>query len=152
MTKKIVQIIILLIPFIILLFIISCKSNVESEYSGFLLEKDMKNIDSYLSKKDLILVEHRKTSNQQFLPSEAELSQPLIELKDFPNINFNSKCVDYGLKIESLIRNYPLFILDSNKNILAYLVKFPNSTGIIFANKKQIPVILLDDLLKYLGC
>ena len=61
-------------------------------------------------------------------------------------------CVDVGADIREAFNNYPIFVLSKENEILAYLVKFPNSTGIVSANKNLIPVILLDDLLKYLGC
>ena len=56
--KRIIQILILLIPFIILVFVISCSNNNGSQFSEFKLEKDYKKIESYLNGKDLILVEH----------------------------------------------------------------------------------------------
>jgi len=60
--------------------------------------------------------------------------------------------MEIGIKIKNSLQIYPLFVLGDNDKVLAYLVKFPNSTGIISANKKLIPVILIDDLMKYLGC
>ena len=152
MIKRIIQILILLIPFIILVFVISCSNNNGSQFSEFKLEKDYKKIESYLNGKDLILVEHRRTSNQQFLPSESELLEPVLKISNFPSNNINSGCLDIGIDVKDSFKNYPLFILNKNNEILAYLVRFPNSTGIISANKNSIPVILLDDLLGYLGC
>ena len=152
MIRKIIQILILLIPFIILIFVISCSNNEDSEYSEFKLQRNLSSIESLLKEKDLMLVEHRRTSNQQFSPSESELLEPVLEINNFPSININLVCIDIGIKIKDSLRNYPLFVLEKNDKILAYLVKFPNSTGIISANKNSIPVILLDDLMKYLGC
>jgi hypothetical protein len=152
MIKKIIQILVLLIPFIILLFVISCSSNEDPDYSEFKLERDLKVIESYLKEKDLILVEHRRTSNQQFSPSESELLEPIVEINSFPGISTDSGCMEIGIKIKNSLQIYPLFVLGDNDKVLAYLVKFPNSTGIISANKKLIPVILIDDLMKYLGC
>tara|TARA_Y100000994_G_scaffold127056_1_gene104340 strand:+ start:2434 stop:2889 length:456 start_codon:yes stop_codon:yes gene_type:complete len=150
--KKIIQILILLIPFIFLVFIISCSNNSNNQFSEFKLEKDLKKIELYLKEKDLILVEHRRTSNQQFTPSESELLEPVLKVINFPSININSECLDVGTDIRESFNNYPIFVLSKENEILAYLVKFPNSTGIVSANKNLIPVILLDDLLKYLGC
>jgi len=152
MIKKIVQILILLIPFIILIFVISCSNNENSEYSEFKLERDLKTIESLLKEKDLMLIEHRRTSIQQFSPSESELLEPALEINNFPSANINSECMNIGIKIKDSLRNYPLFVLEDNDKILAYLVKFPNSTGIVSANKNKIPVILLSDLMEYLGC
>ena len=143
--KKIIQILILLIPFIFLVFIISCSNNSNNQFSEFKLEKDLKKIELYLKEKDLILVEHRRTSNQQFTPSESELLEPVLKIINFPSININSECLDVGTDIREAFNNYPIFVLSKE-------VKFPNSTGIVSANKNLIPVILLDDLLKYLGC
>ncbi len=152
MIKKIVQILILLIPFIILIFVISCSNNEGSEYSEFKLERDSKTIESLLKEKDLMLIEHRRTSIQQFSPSESELLEPALEINSFPSININSGCMNIGVKIKDSLKNYPLFVVEDNDKILAYLVKFPNSTGIVSANKNKIPVILLSDLMEYLGC
>ena len=87
--KKIIQILILLIPFIFLVFIISCSNNSNNQFSEFKLEKDLKKIELYLKEKDLILVEHRRTSNQQFTPSESELLEPVLKIINFPSININ---------------------------------------------------------------
>ena len=89
--KRIIQILILLIPFIILVFVISCSNNNGSQFSEFKLEKDYKKIESSLNGKDLILVEHRRTSNQQFLPSESELLEPVLKISNFPSNNINSR-------------------------------------------------------------
>ena len=108
--KKIIQILILLIPFIFLVFIISCSNNSNNQFSEFKLEKDLKKIELYLKEKDLILVEHRRTSNQQFTPSESELLEPVLKVINFPSININSECLDVGADIRESFNNYPIFI------------------------------------------
>ena len=54
------------------------------------------------------------------------------------------------LRNKSSMRNYPLFIINEKNEVLAYLVKFRNTTGILSANQQSIPVILLQDFKDYL--
>ena len=43
-------------------------------------------------------------------------------------------------------------IINEKNEVLAYLVKFRNTTGILSANQQSIPVILLQDFKDYFGC
>ena len=147
MLKRVIQIIVLLLPFLLFLIFSSC-----SGHDEFVVTKDLNIIETVLSGKGLEFVEHRRTSIQQFKPSESELKEPRFKLKNFPRINEAEGCNQVFYELEKSMRNYPLFIIDSSNNVIAYLVKFRNTTGILSANKLEIPVVLLDDFKIYFGC
>ena len=151
MIKRLFQIIVLLLPFLLFLFIYSCSSE-EPTFDEFVVTKDFNLIEMALSGKNLEFVEHRRTSIQQFRPSESELKEPRYKIDRFPSINSSKNCNDVFFEIESSMRNYPLFIIDTESNVVGYLVKFRNTTGILSANQKEIPVILLEDFKIYFGC
>ena len=147
MLKRVIQIIVLLLPFLLFLIFSSC-----SGHDEFVVTKDLNLIETVLSGKELEFVEHRRTSIQQFKPSESELKEPRFKLKKFPRINEAEGCNQVFYELEKSMRNYPLFIIDSSNDVIAYLVKFRNTTGILSANKLDIPVVLLDDFKIYFGC
>ena len=147
MLRRVIQIIVLLLPFLLFLIFSSC-----SGHDEFVVTEDINQIETVLSNKELEFVEHRRTSNQQFKPSESELKEPRFKVKKFPKINEAEGCNQIFYELEKSMRNYPLFIIDSNSNVIAYLVKFRNTTGILAANKLEIPVVLIDDFKIYFGC
>jgi hypothetical protein len=151
MLKRVIQIIVLLLPFLLFLIFSSCSVQ-EPTFDEFVVTKDLNLIETVLSDKELEFVEHRRTSIQQFKPSESELKEPRFKLKKFPNLNEIEGCNQVFYELENSMRNYPLFIIDSSDNVIAYLVKFRNTTGILSANKLEIPVVLLDDFKVYFGC
>ena len=151
MLKRVIQIIVLLLPFLLFLIFSSC-SGQEPTFDEFVVTKDLNLIETVLSDKELEFVEHRRTSIQQFKPSDSELKEPRFKLKKFPKINEVDGCNQVFYEIEKSMRNYPLFIIDSSNDVIAYLVKFRNTTGILSANKLDIPVVLLDDFKIYFGC
>ena len=147
MYRRVIQIIVLLLPFLLFLIFSSC-----SGHDEFVVTEDLNLLETVLSNKELEFVEHRRTSNQQFKPSESELKEPRFKVKKFPKINEAEGCNQVFYELEKSMRNYPLFIIDSNSNVIAYLVKFRNTTGILAANKLEIPVVLIDDFKIYFGC
>ena len=147
MLRRVIQIIVLLLPFLLFLIFSSC-----SGHDEFVVTEDLNLLETVLSNKELEFVEHRRTSNQQFKPSESELKEPRFKVKKFPKINEAEGCNQIFYELEKSMRNYPLFIIDSNSNVIAYLVKFRNTTGILAANKLEIPVVLIDDFKIYFGC
>tara|TARA_Y100000996_G_scaffold205866_1_gene161511 strand:+ start:163 stop:606 length:444 start_codon:yes stop_codon:yes gene_type:complete len=147
MLRRVIQIIVLLLPFLLFLIFSSC-----SGHDEFVVTEDINLIETVLSNKELEFIEHRRTSNQQFKPSESELKEPRFKVKKFPKINEAEGCNQVFYELEKSMRNYPLFIIDSNSNVIAYLVKFRNTTGILAANKLEIPVVLIDDFKIYFGC
>ncbi len=151
--KRLIQILVLLAPFLLFIFFNACSSQ-SSEYPEFIYIKDPNSIEQILSGNDLTLVEHRRTSNQQFKPSNSELDQQIVVFNNFPSQNSILECPLEGMELKNKLRNYPVFILSKNnkEDILAYLVKFSNSTGVLSANEQNIPVFLFEDFLKYLGC
>lgn len=151
--KRLIQILVLLAPFLLFLFLNACSSQ-NSEYPEFTFSKDPNLIEKILSGHDLTLVEHRRTSNQQFKPSNSELEQQIVIFNNFPSQGATLNCPLAGAELKNKLRNYPIFILNKNNKevILAYLVKFSNSTGVLSANEQNIPVFLFEDFLKYLGC
>ena len=118
----------------------------------FKVTKDFELIEKTLSEKKLYFIEHRRTSNQQFSPSDSELKEPRYVADNFPKINDKNECDEIFSEIKSSMRNYPLFIINEKNEVLAYLVKFRNTTGILSANQQSIPVILLQDFKDYFGC
>jgi len=147
MLRRVIQIIVLLLPFLLFLIFSSC-----SGHDEFVVTEDLNLLETVLSNKELEFIEHRRTSNQQFKPSESELKEPRFKVKKFPKINEAEGCNQVFYELEKSMRNYPLFIIDSNSNVIAYLVKFRNTTGILAANKLEIPVVLIDDFKIYFGC
>ena len=147
MLRRVIQIIVLLLPFLLFLIFSSC-----SGHDEFVVTEDLNLLETVLSNKELEFIEHRRTSNQQFKPSESELKEPRFKVKKFPKINEAEGCNRVFYELEKSMRNYPLFIIDSNSNVIAYLVKFRNTTGILAANKLEIPVVLIDDFKIYFGC
>ena len=147
MYRRVIQIIVLLLPFLLFLIFSAC-----SGHDEFVVTEDLNLLETVLSNKELEFVEHRRTSNQQFKPSESELKEPRFKVKKFPKINEAEGCNQVFYELEKSMRNYPLFIIDSNSNVIAYLVKFRNTTGILAANKLEIPVVLIDDFKIYFGC
>ena len=147
MLRRVIQIIVLLLPFLLFLIFSSC-----SGHDEFVVTEDLNLLETVLSNKELEFIEHRRTSNQQFKPSESELKEPRFKVKKFPKINEAEGCNQVFYELEKSMRNYPLFIIDSNSNVIAYLVKFRNTTGILSANKLEIPVVLIDDFIIYFGC
>ena len=151
--KRLIQILVLLAPFLLFIFFNACSST-NSEYPEFTFIKDPNLMEKFLAGYDLTLVEHRRTSNQQFKPSNSEINQQLVIFNNFPYQNNSLKCPLAGLELKNKLRNYPIFILDNDNKevILAYLVKFSNSTGVLSANEQNIPVFLFEDFLQYLSC
>lgn len=147
MLKRVIQIFVLLLPFLIFLIFSSC-----SGHDDFVITTDLSLIEKTLSQKELEFIEHRRTSIQQFKPSESELKEPRYRVNKFPKINEGEGCNEIFYELENSMRNYPLFIIDSSDTVLAYLVKFRNTTGVLSANKVQIPVFMLDDFKIYFGC
>lgn len=151
MIKRIIQIIVLLLPFLIFLIFSSC-SDPKPIDDEFKVTKDFELIEKTLSEKKLYFIEHRRTSNQQFSPSDSELKEPRYVADNFPKINDKNECDEIFSEIKSSMRNYPLFIINEKNDVLAYLVKFRNTTGILSANQQSIPVVLLEDFKDYFGC
>ena len=151
MIKRIIQIIVLILPFLIFLIFSSC-SDPKPIDDEFKVTKDFELIEKTLSEKKLYFIEHRRTSNQQFSPSDSELKEPRYVADNFPKINDKNECDEIFNEIKSSMRNYPLFIINEKNEVLAYLVKFRNTTGILSANQQSIPVILLQDFKDYFGC
>ena len=151
MIKRIIQIVVLLLPFLIFLIFSSC-SDPKPIDDEFKVTKDFELIEKTLSEKKLYFIEHRRTSNQQFSPSDSELKEPRYVADNFPKINDKNECDEIFNEIKSSMRNYPLFIINEKNEVLAYLVKFRNTTGILSANQQSIPVILLEDIKDYFGC
>ena len=151
MIKRIIQIVVLLLPFLIFLIFSSC-SDPKPIDDEFKVTKDFELIEKTLSEKKLYFIEHRRTSNQQFSPSDSELKEPRYIADNFPKINDKNECNEIFSQIKRSMRNYPLFIINEKNDVLAYLVKFRNTTGILSANQQSIPVILLQDFKDYFGC
>ena len=151
MIKRIIQIVVLLLPFLIFLIFSSC-SDPKPIDDEFKVTKDFELIEKTLSEKKLYFIEHRRTSNQQFSPSDSELKEPRYVADNFPKINDKNECNEIFSQIKRSMRNYPLFIINEKNDVLAYLVKFRNTTGILSANQQSIPVILLQDFKDYFGC
>ncbi|MEE2620646.1 MAG: hypothetical protein VYD40_02510 [Chloroflexota bacterium] len=151
MIKRVVQIIVLLLPFLAFLIFSSC-ADPQPIDDEFKVTKDMNLIEETLFEKKLYFIEHRRTSNQQFSPSESELNEPRFIIDNFPKINEKKDCNEIFYEIKNSMRNYPLFIINEKNEVLAYLVKFRNTTGILSANQQNIPVILLEDFEDYFGC
>ena len=151
MIKRIIQIIVLILPFLIFLIFSSC-SDPKPIDDEFKVTKDFELIEKTLSEKKLYFIEHRRTSNQQFSPSDSELKEPRHVADNFPKINDKNECDEIFIEIKSSMRNYPLFIINEKNEVLAYLVKFRNTTGILSANQQSIPVVLLEDFKDYFGC
>ena len=151
MIKRIIQIIVLILPFLIFLIFSSC-SDPKPIDDEFKVTKDFELIEKTLSEKKLYFIEHRRTSNQQFSPSDSELKEPRYVADNFPKMNNKNECDEMFIEIKNSMRNYPLFIINEKNDVLAYLVKFRNTTGILSANQKNIPVILLEDFKDYFGC
>ncbi len=151
MIKRIIQIVVLLLPFLIFLIFSSC-SDPKPIDDEFKVTKDFELIEKTLSEKKLYFIEHRRTSNQQFSPSDSELKEPRYVADNFPKINDKNECNEIFSQIKRSMRNYPLFIINEKNDVLAYLVKFRNTTGILSANQQSIPVILLEDFKDYFGC
>ena len=151
MIKRIIQIVVLLLPFLIFLIFSSC-SDPKPIDDEFKVTKDFELIEKTLSEKKLYFIEHRRTSNQQFGPSDSELKEPRYVADNFPKINDKNECNEIFSQIKRSMRNYPLFIINEKNDVLAYLVKFRNTTGILSANQQSIPVILLEDFKDYFGC
>ena len=151
MIKRIIQIIVLILPFLIFLIFSSC-SDPKPIDDEFKVTKDFELIEKTLSEKKLYFIEHRRTSNQQFSPSDSELKEPRYVADNFPKINDKNECDEIFSEIKISMRNYPLFIINEKNEVLAYLVKFRNTTGILSANQQSIPVILLEDFKDYFGC
>ena len=151
MIKRIIQIVVLLLPFLIFLIFSSC-SDPKPIDDEFKVTKDFELIEKTLSEKKLYFIEHRRTSNQQFSPSDSELKEPRYIADNFPKINDKNECNEIFSQIKRSMRNYPLFIINEKNDVLAYLVKFRNTTGILSANQQSIPVVLLEDFKDYFGC
>ena len=151
MIKRIIQILVLILPFLIFLIFSSC-SDPKPIDDEFKVTKDFELIEKTLSEKKLYFIEHRRTSNQQFSPSDSELKEPRYVADNFPKINDKNECDEIFSEIKSSMRNYQLFIINEKNEVLAYLVKFRNTTGILSANQQSIPVILLEDIKDYFGC
>ncbi len=151
MIKRIIQIVVLLLPFLIFLIFSSC-SDPKPIDDEFKVTKDFELIEKTLSEKKLYFIEHRRTSNQQFSPSDSELKEPRYVADNFPKINDKNECNEIFSQIKRSMRNYPLFIINEKNDVLAYLVKFRNTTGILSANQQSIPVILIEDFKDYFGC
>ena len=151
MIKRIIQIVVLLLPFLIFLIFSSC-SDPKPIDDEFKVTKDFELIEKTLSEKKLYFIEHRRTSNQQFSPSDSELKEPRYIADNFPKINDKNECNEIFSQIKRSMRNYPLFIINEKNDVLAYLVKFRNTTGILSANQQSIPVILIEDFKDYFGC
>ena len=151
MIKRIIQIVVLLLPFLIFLIFSSC-SDPKPIDDEFKVTKDFELIEKTLSERKLYFIEHRTTSNQQFSPSDSELKEPRYVADNFPKINNKNECDEMFIEIKNSMRNYPLFIINEKNEVLAYLVKFRNTTGILSANQQNIPVILLEDFKDYFGC
>ena len=151
MIKRIIQIVVLLLPFLIFLIFSSC-SDPKPIDDEFKVTKDFELIEKTLSEKKLYFIEHRRTSNQQFSPSDSELKEPRYIADNFPKINDKNECNEIFSQIKRSMRNYPLFIINEKNEVLAYLVKFRNTTGILSANQQSIPVILIEDFKDYFGC
>ena len=151
MIKRIIQIVVLLLPFLIFLIFSSC-SDPKPIDDEFKVTKDFELIEKTLSERKLYFIEHRTTSNQQFSPSDSELKEPRYVADNFPKINDKNECDEMFIEIKNSMRNYPLFIINEKNEVLAYLVKFRNTTGILSANQQNIPVILLEDFKDYFGC
>ena len=151
MIKRIIQILVLILAVLIFLIFCSC-SDPKPIDDEFKVTKDFELIEKTLSEKKLYFIEHRRTSNHQFIPSDSEIMEPRYVADNFPKINDKNECDEIFSEIKSSMRNYPLFIINEKNEVLAYLVKFRNTTGILSANQQSIPVILLQDFKDYFGC
>ena len=118
MIKRIIQIVVLLLPFLIFLIFSSC-SDPKPIDDEFKVTKDFKLIEKTLSEKKLYFIEHRRTSNQQFSPSDSELKEPRYVADNFPKISDKNECDEIFSEIKSSMRNYPLFIINEKNEVLA---------------------------------
>ena len=91
MIKRVVQIIVLLLPFLAFLIFSSC-ADPQPIDDEFKVTKDMSLIEETLFEKKLYFIEHRRTSNQQFSPSDSELKEPRYVADNFPKINDKNEC------------------------------------------------------------